>query len=431
MKKIWKGLLKSCFIVVFTVLVLISYSKYLDIEISKLYAEKSDGLSLINGIAEKDKGNAWIRESGENGDLFVLGSSELASPVQQNIKNNFPNEDYAHNISAIGHSDVQNSLHAMDIGANYENMKENDIVIIESIQWFFGDEIGADGFMSNFSELQFYEFLHNDKISESNKAYLCNRFLELESKRVIEAKASHPQDHNLLGRLWYKALESGMTRLVVANYDYPQTHMLAKLYISDNLWDKVVYQIMRPYYYVKYEIMKLKDKRDVYNYLKAMDTVEQKTVFSTNWTAQLQQAETDGEQACTNNDIYVYDDYYIQYLSQEWENLENSIKDIKTLESKEWEDFRFLLSVCNDLELHPYIVNVSANGYYYDHVGVNNESRQEYYSKLEEVADEYGIETYNDLKNMEYVPYTFADVMHLGWKGWIYVTEAITEHFSK
>ena len=56
--------------------------------------------------------------------------------------------------------------------------------------------------------------------------------------------------------------------------------------------------------------------------------------------------------------------------------------------------------------------------------------RQRYYSKIVDLAKQHDIPTYSELRDMEYEPYVFADVMHLGWKGWIYVAQAITEHFQ-
>ncbi|MFR1380367.1 MAG: D-alanyl-lipoteichoic acid biosynthesis protein DltD [Clostridium neonatale] len=36
------------------------------------------------------------------------------------------------------------------------------------------------------------------------------------------------------------------------------------------------------------------------------------------------------------------------------------------LNSREFEDFEFLLSVCKDLNIKPYIILMNVNGWYYD-----------------------------------------------------------------
>ena len=97
--------------------------------------------------------------------------------------------------------------------------------------------------------------------------------------------------------------------------------------------------------------------------------------------------------------------------------------------SAEWKDYEFFLGVCNELDLHPYVVIMSTNGFYYDYIGITKNKRDEYYDASEQISAKYGIECLN-LKDQEYEPYFYCDVMHLGWKGWPYVCKKIVEHFS-
>ena len=70
------------------------------------------------------------------------------------------------------------------------------------------------------------------------------------------------------------------------------------------------------------------------------------------------------------------------------------------------------------------------NGYFYDYVGLSKEKRYELYNKLDETARNYGLDILN-LKEYGYEPYFYKDVMHLGWKGWIFINEQISKYFSK
>lgn len=45
-------------------------------------------------------------------------------------------------------------------------------------------------------------------------------------------------------------------------------------------------------------------------------------------------------------------------------------------------------------------------------------------------AEKYGFDVLT-MEDKEYEPYFMRDVMHLGWKGWLYVDEKITEHYAK
>ena len=413
------------------------WSQSMQKEIHSLYEQKQPALSLQNGVAVKDKGNSWIEESSLHKELFVCGSSELSASVQQNIKNNFPSTEYNAEISPIGHAYVQNMLHAMNFGANYDSFKDRNIVLVESIQWFDGDDISSDGYMANFSELQFYEFLHNDKISKKNKTYLCNRFLEVEKGRISYQRPEKVNGLINKSRIlkafgltnWFS--EHQWLRMGKTSYDFPQTHVLAELYASENVFGNMFYQCMRPYYAMRSVILKLKDQYDTIAYLRSVNTDCSKSIFEANWDIQIEQAEQDGIDACHNNDIYVADDYYSTYLEKDWEQRKNSINNKTNFSSKEWGDFQFMLSVCNELDIKPYLVNVPTNGYYYDYIGVDPKIRQEHYAKVSKMASEYQVPIYNGLIDKEYEPYVFVDVMHLGWKGWIYVTQAITEHFKQ
>lgn len=386
----------------------IGYSNYLENKIEKLYKEKEDILSTYN-IPLKNKGTAWIDKSMMGDNLGVFGSSELDSIVGQNIKYNFPNDKYEGNISCIGEAHVQNMLHSINLGANYKSFKGKNLVVIESMQWFYDKDKKTDAFMAKFSDLQFYEFMQNDLISDKNKNYLCKRFLDLESKRMLELRDKDKD----------------------ADFEYPRVHILAALYSSDKKVDRFIYHLMRPYYYSEYKILSLKDKNNTYKYFRDLIDNYDKPMFVTDWVKQLDEATKQGMASCTNNDLLVYDEYYNKYLRDGWGSLKDSKKDMPLLESKEWEDYKFLLSVCKDLKIKPLIINVSCNPRYYNYIGITLDKRRPYYNRISDVAKENGFTVYNGLIERENEPYLFQDVMHLGWKGWIYLTEEITTYFEK
>lgn len=162
------------------------------------------------------------------------------------------------------------------------------------------------------------------------------------------------------------------------------------------------------------------------------DSIEddiEKDVASSDWQIRLEQATQEGKNSCTNNDLYVENNYYSEYVEPVWWELKNKMIE-EDLTSREWNDYEFLLRVCDDLNIRPYIINVSCNGWYYDYRGLDSEKRQKHYLKIDNLAEKHNIDTYSDLAKKEYEPYVFVDVMHLGWKGWLYVSEAITNYFQ-
>ena len=59
------------------------------------------------------------------------------------------------------------------------------------------------------------------------------------------------------------------------------------------------------------------------------------------------------------------------------------------------------------------------------------ERRQTYYENVRQIAAEYENVTLLDLTGYEYEPYFLCDTMHLGWKGWLAVDNAIAEFWDK
>ena len=88
------------------------------------------------------------------------------------------------------------------------------------------------------------------------------------------------------------------------------------------------------------------------------------------------------------------------------------------------------MKVCRDNGIKLYVVFMSTNGYYYDYTGITKKARSDFYKQQAAVMKKYGV-PYLNLEDKEYVPYFYYDVMHLGWKGWLYFDEQLTKHFGK
>lgn len=413
------------------------YSSYLDREIQRLYQINSAAVDKAYNLKQKDKGTALLSLGLESGNLLMMGSSELNSHVPENPKNLFPNNLYGASITFTGHSHVQNYHHALCLAANSPAIGGNDLVIVESLQWFEGKEVGVDGFLSNFSEYLFYRFLQTDQISGENKRYLCQRFVDMEDYRKVDdyaaiaAGASESAGLDLLRRALAPYKEHLNPYVVHGDIDYPQTYLLARLYLSESLPGKAAYWAMQPYYALRGRFLELKDKFSAYRYLKSLGApAPAPAPAELDWDAVYAAAEEEGRAECTNNDMYVYDSYYDEVIAERYESLAGKYADTPLMESPEWEDYEFFLSVCRDLGLKPYIVIMSTNGLYYDYVGEGKEKRDQYYQASQALAGEYGLDCLN-LKDHEYEPYFYCDVMHLGWKGWPYVCQKVIEHFSE
>lgn len=411
------------------------YSHCLDTQITKLYQLNQAEIDASHWLEEKYKGSALLSETFRgNSGMLITGSSELSANVPENPKNLLPNQYYTKHVAYAGRAYMQNALQAMMLGANSDTMSGNDVVIVESVQWFMEDS--STGFLSNFSEYTFYKFLHNDTLSKESKEYLCNRFIEKQEAGAhnvfdeLTRRFSEGSKLHFIGQVAEKA-KKVLPDFFQLHVDYPQTYTLAKLYTSDSFLGRLCYYITCPYYSIRNEFLSLKDKFSAYRYLKDLGGQSGATTTrSVDWDALYKTAEEEGKAACTNNDLYVYDEYYSTYLEERYADLKNGSADVTVADSTEWDDFYFYLRVCKELGIEPYVVIMSTNGRYYDYIGFDVQKRTDYYDIMENTVNQAGYEALN-LKDWEYEPYFYCDVMHLGWKGWTYVTENIVNHFAK
>lgn len=389
-----KRVIHGLYVVIGTIILfagsLFSFNKYLDNEIEEMY---SNGYERNYG----NKSDYVIKKSVYKDNLIVFGSSELSAIVEQNPVNMFPNSDLNADITIDGQAYVQSLLQSMNIASLEKgNSNELKVAIIVSLQWFQGADIDVSGFVANFSELQFYNLIYNEKISDENKRYIC--------KRVSE--------------------------LLASSEGHEEVKMYTSLYESNDTLQNTMLIALQPYYKMKYEILKIQDKYELYCTMKNTETVKDfpEETLDIDWESEWINATKQGEKSCTNNSFYVEDEYYTTYIADKVETIKDSGINA-SFESKEKEDFIHFLSICNDLDITPYVIMMNTNGYYYDYIGVEQTKRAEVYSWVAEQCEKYGIDCLT-LEDEEYEPYFMHDAMHLGWKGWLFVNEKISEYFS-
>jgi len=378
-----------------TIIAANQYESFLD---HKIQTEYNAALGRTYGVDEMNKGLAILKNNIVKDDVMLFGSSELANDsidISTHPSHMFPNTDLNRDVCLVGRAGTQSLLHAMKMGTVADGAKDNKFVFIVSPQWFFGDESSEKQyFQAHFSEIQFYDFMDNGVISDDIKKHACNRIV------------------NLVGE--NSALQ------VPCFYAY--------IHRSDNWLFKCAQVLFEPYYFVRRKFVKLKDKHDAYKAIKRFKDNPAQNVKEVDWPNEMKQAQQNGEKSCTNNNFYAYDSYYTKYLQSNLESLKDCYKDIDLCKSKEMDDYVAALKIFKEMGIKPYIVIASTNGYYYDYTGLTRDKRAKLYDQIAQYAKAYGMD-YLDLRDFEYEPYFYKDVMHLGWKGWVYIDEKNCETF--
>ena len=357
--------------------------------LNKTYIKKIEDYYKVNDNSirystafEKYKSKDIILENITSKTLVLLGSSELTTTINEEYhpKKIFNYEDF--NIMQIGVGNSQNIIHAATIGSIGNDIRNNEIVMIQSIQWFDNKNgILKDAFLSRISNEHVYNTIANDKISKETKEKFINRVIELSSTNKVLNKKY---------RSYKKYFVEEQGNFITGEF--------LKL-------DNYFYKLKN-----KYEFFKNKGRE---NYpLSGEKTPDY------NWKELDEKVTEQAKERTNNNDYQIDNTYYDKYIKTKYDQLKNSSKNTKYDESKEYDDLDILLSIVKDLNLNMKFAILPANGKWSDYTGIDSEKRQVAYNNLKEIAKKNNIEVM-DYSSKEYEEYYMYDAMHLGWRGWI------------
>ena len=357
--------------------------------LNKTYIKKIEDYYKVNDNSvrystafERYKSKDIILENITPKTLVLLGSSELTTTINEEYhpKKIFNYEDF--NIMQIGVGNSQNIIHAATIGAIGNDVRNNEIVMIQSIQWFDNKNgILKDAFLSRISSEHVYNTMANDKISKETKEKFINRVIELSSTNKVLNKKY---------RSYKKYFVQEQGNFITGEF--------LKL-------DNYFYKLKN-----KYEFFKNKGRE---NYpLSGEKTPDY------DWKELDEKVTEQAKERTNNNDYQIDNTYYDKYIKTKYDQLKNSSKNTKYDESKEYDDLDILLSIVKDLNLNMKFAILPANGKWSDYTGIDSEKRQVAYNNLKEIAKKNNIEVM-DYSSKEYEDYYMYDAMHLGWRGWI------------
>jgi len=356
--------------------------KILTPEINKLYYP-AYGDSLDD---QKIQGIILQETAMERGDSLPLyGSSELTSIENPYHPLHFLSENRGIQVNLIGRGYCQSLIQLINYGALGDILKGKKIALI------------------HFSEQQYLDFLFNNKISRTLKTYVAQRV-----GSMIEHRA-----------------------------DTTEVRLLNYLYLKNNIVSRFFLEILEPFYRMKLQLLSFKDKVTAYHLLTQETGLKEHTIKNdqisqkgTDWDAAIKAAEKSGAEKANNNAFYMDNKYYDRFVRDKVVNLKDHMKDQSYLDSPEYQDFKELLELCRQQDIKPLFISIPVNGRWYDYSGFNKNDREQYYENIRMIVSSYGF-SLADFSEHEYDKYFLQDGMHLGWKGWVYVNEALSSYFDK
>lgn len=330
----------------------------------------------------------------------IFGSSELHSGDEIAYPRSLLHAGYSDfNMILFGRGYMQSLLHAINVGSLADDIPEKKCVLILSPQWFEG-RYSIDAFPSRLLERRYVAFLKNPNISLELKKRIVSRVLSLMEK--------DPEGLEKVKRY----------NNVFLNRKYILKHPIISLECL--LYDSFM-EMKSTADYVK-EVNSL--NKPISNSFVLGSTID--------WNKLLVDAMTTGNDECTNNNLYIYNDYYNTYVKDKYENniAKNSCKNSNMYSTDEYDDLCLFLDVCVEVGIQPLIVSIPVNGRWYDFTGFPKSEREQYYQHIREICTKYNVPI-ADFSDKEYEEYFLRDIMHIGWKGWVYVDEAVYSFYNK
>jgi len=376
-------------------------NKFLDKEINSLYQSKNlVPLMGEYGAAVKDTGVGLNNHFLSQGDIMMIGASDFIHETRQHPAYFFNTNRTKNRAFTVGKSLTQEAQDAITIGSMDTNIKDKKVVLLVALSWFmYPDGIRPKDFQVRFSPGQFYAFLNNPDISEENK-------------KKLNARASE---------------------LLKGSDEYKSEKLYADIYNSDTFLSKVQKTLLYPYFELRKGMVSLKEKGILYSRLKKLKnkTLEdEKNGQAIDWKAEYDLAVSDAKKRVGNNPFAVDQKYYDKTLKPKLKKLKNQYAKVDVENAKEMDDYKFFLDICEDLGIKPTIVIIPGLPKYYDYTGVTAEKRAGLYNKISRLAEDKGFNVINTSDRAGEL-YYMRDVMHIGTKGWLDVSEKLYKQFDQ
>lgn len=383
-------------------------NKFLDHENSKLMREKN----LVPLMGEyssdiKDKGVLINNELLSNNNIMILGSSELSNIIKRQHAATYFNSGRTKNgLFTVGRPYNQTLQETLILGSTNPNIDNKKIVIFVSMQAFLSRKgVPGKDFQSLFSPTQFYEFLNNNNINKERKDYLARR----------------------------------VASLLKSSDEYSSERVYAELYTDNSTLGNICSVLFKPYFLIREKEVMLKEKGLLYLKLKKLNNKNKTKKLSNNpidWKKEDEIAYKEG-QAKAKGNKYKIDYKNYKFISKKLPKMKNAYSKINLLKSQELDDYKNLLNTCKELGVKPTIVLLPNADWYYDYTGITKDKRTNFYKTLEELASKDGFKVINlqdkepTLKDNPNTDYYLRDIMHLGTRGWVDISERIYKEYNQ
>lgn len=325
--------------------------------------------------------------------LYLMGSSELGVPIEQNPNQWLPKNASDFDLYQSGRGFQQSLYHAIELAAVADKIPNHKVALLVSPQWFTPGGIKAGAFESVFSHAAWRAMLTNKALSVDTRARLVARAGEL-MPQLCTARAS------------CTSTATGRAKEII---DTPYTAFSNRVDALRETYDGTSW-------------------RKAVTYTGPWQPGAQ-TMRTIDWGAQDVRAVALGQSRVTTNPYGMDDGYYSKRIAPYLGKLKGHEAKVTYTTSREYDDLQLFLDVARDLGVQVMLISLPVNGKWSDFTGLPASESNGFAAHLQRIAKADKVQL-TDLTTNAYVPYYFFDTLHLGWRGWLDVTRACWEFAS-
>ena len=370
-----------------------SFWKRKNVGISETMLIKGDGnQGKIKGKhANLEEGNKaeidYLASIKSPNQLTIFGSSEFSkSPY---CSYNFLPDSIGIPAMGIGHAYHQNFSILCELLAAHDYVEKSDVCIILSLGWFDTKGTNTSAFLEFVTPNFLTSIDQNKDIDESYRKYI-GKFIQEHSHEIDELS----NDMEVLRASYL--LDEGN---VFNKYKSKIAIHLNRGFSSKNI---------RYQFNVNSESRIAPPLKDYFSSNKDLQDTFIRNV--------------------TNNDLFVYNEYYSNYLIEEdGSEKKGGTSDISIVDNQELEDFKTLVKYLKEMNANCSFIIQPLNPYFYS----NLENYDELVVELTETLNKNDIPYLNMhvSSKADYEPGVLRDVMHLGDYGWMEINKFLVDTY--
>ncbi len=363
------------------------------------YLKKITDVESIAANSERRKYEGlWLERKALTTDkyLYLFDSSNLFHPDFYYHASNIFRGEEGFIPYLVGQDSVTSFHHALKIVDLADSIRNKKLVFLIEPLYFINRNPRSYGSQIHFAALHVYRFIFNSEIDPNLKAKIAQNLLKTGQFKKGPVLA---------------CLLSNLTR------KHP---------------NKVVQILVEPLGRGMLAALEQIDRFNAYQLLRENHPAPAATVGGgpLDWRRLLLRAQKDGQKACRTNPFSIEDGIYNGSIKPDLKFFRNQAKNDIYIDHNQLNELQLLLDVCKAFDLKPLIIISPLNGLWSDYRGLSKQVRQQCYTQLRQMIQSAGVQ-YIDFSDHEYDRYFMHDTQHIGWKGWVYIDQAMDRFYHQ